>query len=168
VHSHEERVRIEMTETSGTGFSYTYENTSVYPSWSLWFRVPKGDYAIKVTALNQGPNGSDAVIGTRTVTHQDPTKTTMSLTSSWTYKSRPTLTIKTANTASASVRPVGTLVVKDGTKELTRRTLSAADAGTLKVWMPVLSRGKHTIRVYFKPSDGAFASSSAAKSITVK
>ena len=84
VHSHEEQVRIELTETSGTGFSEHLREHQPLPGGGTCTPRPKGVYDVTITALNQGPNGSDAVIGTRTVTHQDPTKTTMSLTSSWT------------------------------------------------------------------------------------
>ena len=92
----------------------------------------------------------------------------MSLVSSWRYGSHPVLTIKTVNTASAAVYPLGTLVIKDGAKTLTTRTLTAASKGTRAATMPTLSRGKHSIRVYFKPSSSAFKSSSISKSITVK
>lgn len=167
-YSRDERMRVDLTETSGTSFTFTHQVDGVATTWSYFYRVPKGTYTVKITALNQGPNGTDAVLGTRTVTHSDPTRTTMSLVSSWSYKSHPTLTIKTVNTASAAVYPIGTLVIKDGSRELTRRTLSAASKGTRAVWMPTLSRGKHSIRVYFKPSTSAFKSSSVSKTITVK
>ncbi|KRC63842.1 hypothetical protein ASE12_03115 [Aeromicrobium sp. Root236] len=165
-----ESLRVEIIGIEGTSlqWSKTYAN-SVYAYWNQPFSVPQGVYTVTYTALNENL-GSDTVLGTKTVRVSDPTKTTMSVTDyDYRYGGRPYVKGTVANTADPTeVYPVGTVTVKDGTKVLTTKTITAASKGVMASYrLPSLSKGKHTIRVSFVPASSAFKSSTAYKYVTV-
>lgn len=68
----------------------------------------------------------------------------------------------------ATVRPQGTVVLRDGSRVVARLPLRATDRGTVAVRLPALAAGRHVLRATLRGSDLQVARSSATRTLRVR
>lgn len=106
--------------------------------------------------------GSTGGPGTGTPATKAASTTTASFQVSRKGKGRAVITVR------SSVRPTGRVVVLDRGRTVGTATLTAASRGTVRVSLPKMARGKHVLTARYTGSTTVKASSSAARTVTVR
>ncbi|MFT4294075.1 MAG: Ig-like domain-containing protein [Micropruina sp.] len=121
-------------------------------------------YWVRLLAGNDGGSLASKYVHFTVVKFSSTTKASFdSKTKKKSSKGTAKVTVKTAGTS----KPTGTVTVLDGTKTIATGKLASKNKGVIKIKLPKLKKGKHTLTVKYAGT-GLVNGSSKAYKLTVK